>query len=168
MTTDGIQQLGGDADLIDGALRGSRSKEDGYQVEEEEPQNEVEEDEEEDEEDSTVLELGLQNSNQRVEEDEDSPPALEDLKAKAAREWEKEIGSVEVIDDPVRMYLREIGRVDLLKAPQERDLARKFEAKIYVETLEEDLREESEPNAKIKVCQQRSRPSKRATEQTAH
>ena len=39
MTTDGIQQLGGDADLIDGALRGSRSKEDGYQVEEEEPQN---------------------------------------------------------------------------------------------------------------------------------
>ena len=148
MTTDGIQQLGGDADLIDGALRGSRSKEDGYQVEEEEPQNEVEEDDEDDEEDSTVLELGLQNSNQRVEEDEDSPPALEDLKAKAAREWEKEIGSVEVIDDPVRMYLREIGRVDLLKAPQERDLARKFEAKRYVETLEEDLREESEPYAK--------------------
>ncbi|GIS65213.1 MAG: hypothetical protein CM1200mP3_14610 [Chloroflexota bacterium] len=33
MTTDGIQQLGGDADLIDGALRGSRSKEDGYQGE---------------------------------------------------------------------------------------------------------------------------------------
>ena len=66
MTTDGIQQLGGDADLIDGALRGSRSKEDGYQVEEEAPQNEVEEDDE-DEEDSTVLELGLQNSNQRVE-----------------------------------------------------------------------------------------------------
>jgi len=58
------------------------------------------------------------------------------------------IGSVEVIDDPVRMYLREIGRVDLLKAPQERDLARKFEAKRYVETLEEDLREESEPYAK--------------------
>ena len=46
------------------------------------------------------------------------------------------------------MYLREIGRVDLLKAPQERDLARKFEAKRYVETLEEDLREESEPYAK--------------------
>ena len=148
MTTDGIQQLGGDADLIDGALRGSRSKEDGYQVEEEEPQNEVEEDEEDEEEDSTVLELGLQNSNQRVEEDEDSPPALEDLKAKAAREWEKEIGSVEVIDDPVRMYLREIGRVALLNAPQERDLERKFEAKRYVETLEEDLREEGEPYAK--------------------
>ena len=149
MTTDGIQQLGGDADLIDGALRGSRSKEDGYQVEEEEPQNVVEEDDDDDDdEDSTVLELGLQNTTERVEEDDDSPPALEDLKAKAAREWEKEIGSVEVIDDPVRMYLREIGRVDLLKAPQERDLARKFEAKRYVETLEEDLREENEPYAK--------------------
>jgi RNA polymerase primary sigma factor len=64
---------------------------------------------------------------------------------------EKEIGSVEVIDDPVRMYLREIGRVDLLKAPQERDLARKFEAKRYVETLEEDLREENEPYAKSQL-----------------
>ena len=48
MTTDGIQQLGGDADLIDGALRGSRSKEDGYQVEEEEPQNVVEDDDDDD------------------------------------------------------------------------------------------------------------------------
>ena len=149
MTTDGIQQLGGDADLIDGALRGSRAKEDGYQVDEEEPQNVVEEEDDDDDEDSTVLELGLQNTSDRVEiEDDDSPPPLEDLKAKAAREWEKEIGSVEVIDDPVRMYLREIGRVDLLKAPQERELARKFEAKRYVETLDEDLCEEGEARAK--------------------
>ena len=36
MTTDGIQHVGGEADLIDGALRGSRSKEDGYRADEEE------------------------------------------------------------------------------------------------------------------------------------
>ncbi len=41
---------------------------------------------------------------------------------------EKEVSPPEVIDDPVRMYLREIGRVDLLKAAEERILARRFEA----------------------------------------
>ena len=38
--------------------------------------------------------------------------------------WEREMGNVEMIDDPVRMYLREIGRVNLLKAKEERILAR--------------------------------------------
>ena len=111
MTTDGIQPVGGEADLIDGALRGSRSKEDGYRVDEDE-QDELmeEEDDDDDDEDSTVLELGMESSSSRTdpEDDEDAPPSLEDLKAKAAREWEKEIGSTEIIDDPVRMYLREI------------------------------------------------------------
>ena len=54
-------------------------------------------------------------------------------------EWEKEIGAVEVIDDPVRMYLREIGRVDLLKAAEERILARRFEAVRHINALEYDL-----------------------------
>ena len=31
-------------------------------------------------------------------------------------EPEQDLGNVEMIDDPVRMYLREIGRVSLLKA----------------------------------------------------
>ena len=146
MTTDGIQHVGGEADLIDGALRGSRSKEDGYRADEEEQEEqddliEEEDDDDEDDEDSTVLELGMDTRSARrdVEEDDDAPPSLEDLKAKAAREWEKEIGSTDIIDDPVRMYLREIGRVDLLKAPQERDLARKFEGKRFVENKEVDL-----------------------------
>ena len=39
-------------------------------------------------------------------------------------EWEPETESVEVLDDPVRMYLREIGRVRLLTSADERSLAR--------------------------------------------
>ncbi|HCE75032.1 MAG TPA: hypothetical protein DEP04_00255, partial [Dehalococcoidia bacterium] len=107
--------------------------------EEENRENLVEDDE--DETDTTVVELGMKNPIENEDDDieDDSPPNLEELKAKAAREWEKEIGTVEIIDDPVRMYLREIGRVDLLKAPEERELARKFEGKRYVENLEEKL-----------------------------
>ena len=56
MTTDGIQHVGGEADLIDGALRGSRSKEDGYRADEEEQEEqddliEEEDDDDDDEED---------------------------------------------------------------------------------------------------------------------
>jgi len=139
MAADRIKPMVGESDLIDGALRGSRSKEDGYMEEEENRENLVEDDE--DETDTTVVELGMKNpiENEDDEIEDDSPPNLEELKAKAAREWEKEIGTVEIIDDPVRMYLREIGRVDLLKAPEERELARKFEGKRYVENLEEEL-----------------------------
>ncbi len=52
-------------------------------------------------------------------------------------EWDKELDNVEIIDDPVRMYLREIGRVRLLKAVEERSLARKMEASKYLRTLEQ-------------------------------
>ena len=54
-------------------------------------------------------------------------------------EWEKEMGAVEMIDDPVRMYLREIGRVDLLKAVEERILARRFEEVRHIDALEYDI-----------------------------
>ena len=39
----------------------------------------------------------------------------------------------------VRMYLREIGRVSLLKAADERALARRMEAYKHLEGLEEEL-----------------------------
>ena len=45
--------------------------------------------------------------------------------AQTAIEEELESGA---LDDPVRMYLREIGRVNLLTAPEEVDLAKKMEA----------------------------------------
>ena len=54
-------------------------------------------------------------------------------------EWEKDISPTEMIDDPVRMYLREIGRVDLLKAAEERILARRFEDLRHINDLEYDL-----------------------------
>ena len=48
------------------------------------------------------------------------------------------------IDDPVRMYLREIGKVPLLTAADEKRLARAIEEWIHVEAIQERLREEHE------------------------
>ena len=59
--------------------------------------------------------------------------------ANAPAEWEKDMTAVEMIDDPVRMYLREIGRVDLLKAAEERILARHFEEGRHINNLEQAL-----------------------------
>jgi RNA polymerase primary sigma factor len=60
------------------------------------------------------------------------PPAVKDIAARGAAknaEWESnlQMESTEVLDDPVRMYLREIGRVQLLTSKDERVLARKME-----------------------------------------
>jgi RNA polymerase primary sigma factor len=74
-------------------------------------------------------------------ESEQKEPPKEGLE----RETEPEISSpedfqgVEMIDDPVRMYLREIGRVPLLTAQDERRLARGIEAWKYMERMEKDL-----------------------------
>ncbi len=57
---------------------------------------------------------------------------------------EKEVAAPEMIDDPVRMYLREIGRVDLLKAAEERILARRFEAGRYLKELDQDWKSSNE------------------------
>ena len=47
----------------------------------------------------------------------------------------------DMVDDPVRMYLREIGRVRLLSARDERILARKMEGSKHISTLENRLQE---------------------------
>ena len=74
---------------------------------------------------------------------------------RAQTEWEKELGSVEMIDDPVRMYLREIGRVSLLKKADERMLARRLEAYTYVRKIEQVLTsiEGSPPRAWICIVE---------------
>ena len=54
-------------------------------------------------------------------------------------EWEPESESMEVLDDPVRMYLREIGRVRLLTSKDERVLARKIEGGKHLQGLESEL-----------------------------
>ncbi len=75
---------------------------------------------------------------EEVEESNDSGPSwhevrhLEAEKVEAAPDLELEMQSEpvedqEVVDDPVRMYLHEIGRVHLLTAEEEKDLARKME-----------------------------------------
>ena len=50
--------------------------------------------------------------------------------------------TVEVLDDPVRMYLREIGRVRLLTSADERKLARQLEGGKHLQALKSELSEE--------------------------
>lgn len=54
-------------------------------------------------------------------------------------EWEPETESMEVLDDPVRMYLREIGRVRLLTSIDERTLARKIEGGKHLQSLQKEI-----------------------------
>ncbi len=62
-----------------------------------------------------------------------------DAEAAAVDAWKQEVDTAEMIDDPVRMYLREIGRVSLLKAPEERTLAREMEAGKHFDLLDDEL-----------------------------
>ncbi len=73
--------------------------------------------------------------------EEDWQPSREEW-AEAVRleaEAEADLADTESLDDPVRMYLREIGRVDLLNARQEKELARRTEGWKALQTLEADL-----------------------------
>ena len=78
--------------------------------------------------------------------EEDSPKTTEQGPADADIEnddvdWEAETESLEVLDDPVRMYLREIGRVRLLTSHDERVLARRLEGQKHLLALEKELTE---------------------------
>jgi hypothetical protein len=55
------------------------------------------------------------------------------------------------LDDPVRMYLREIGKVSLLSAAQEVHLAQAIEARRYVARLAESLAERDGQPAPVEV-----------------
>ncbi|MEE8471298.1 MAG: sigma-70 family RNA polymerase sigma factor, partial [Dehalococcoidia bacterium] len=79
-------------------------------------------------------------------EDDDKVEAVEGRPTEADI-WEEEVGIQEsqgagleleeMIDDPVRMYLREMGRVSLLSARDEKILARKMEEGKYLRKIEE-------------------------------
>ena len=80
-------------------------------------------------------------------------PAEEPAQESEEVEWEPEVEGTEVLDDPVRMYLREIGRVHLLTSKDERVLARKMEGERHVEKLEKEMQEANgRPPRAWEVC----------------
>jgi RNA polymerase primary sigma factor len=77
-----------------------------------------------------------------IELEEWGEPKAEKLEEEA----ERELGGVELeegIDDPVRMYLREIGKVHLLTAADEKRLARSMEESDFVQQIENAFLEET-------------------------
>lgn len=83
----------------------------------------------------------------KIVSDKESPKEAEQP------EWEPEIEAGEVLDDPVRMYLREIGRVHLLTSKDEKVLARKMEAGRHLIKLEKELTErEGRPPKAWECC----------------
>jgi len=69
-------------------------------------------------------------------------PPEEDVTPDVAREAsppeEKALDELEIADDPVRMYLRQIGRVPLLTADEEKVLARNKEEKDYINAIKQE------------------------------
>ncbi|MBI4268085.1 MAG: RNA polymerase sigma factor RpoD [Chloroflexi bacterium] len=83
-------------------------------------------------------------NNEETSEEEQFPPELSDKIVEAEEEIEIEaplesldIGEQEVADDPVRLYLSEIGKVRLLTAGDEKILAKKIEAARSVREIRE-------------------------------
>ncbi len=86
-----------------------------------------------------------------AEETDVQEPAPAELKAteSEAREAEEEaqqddLDSAELVDDPVRMYLREIGRVTLLTAADERRLALQLASYKHIDKFEKEILQETE------------------------
>ena len=92
-----------------------------------------------DEDESGVNPAASQNEDGEPSDADVEAEQREEAEAEAQAAWQESIESSEMIDDPVRMYLREIGRVSLLKAADERHLARQMEAAKHIERLEEEL-----------------------------
>ena len=65
-----------------------------------------------------------------------SPGAIFTATAKASDEA---LDDLELVDDPIRLYLRQIGQASLLTAADERLLARALESGTYVQHLEREL-----------------------------
>ena len=70
---------------------------------------------------------------------EELEESVKDIEADAENEVDAGLEIPDAIDDPVRMYLREIGRVSLLTAKDERFLARSMECAIYVRSTKKLL-----------------------------
>jgi RNA polymerase primary sigma factor len=73
-----------------------------------------------------------------VDEDDDDIDATLNLGVSAAAIADSDLSAVS-LDDPVRMYLREIGRVPLLSASREVELAKAMERGAYITTVSDQL-----------------------------
>ncbi len=80
------------------------------------------------------------------EPDAEEIKATEEEAKEAITDAQQEEVEGDVIDDPVRMYLREIGRVTLLTAADERRLALQRASYKHVEKCQNELRAESQRN----------------------
>ena len=81
-----------------------------------------------------IGEDSVESENFDGDDSEITEPSEEELEL--AKDWSQTLEvTSELTDDPVRMYLREIGRVNLLKASEERMLARAMEAGKYIEDI---------------------------------
>ena len=114
----GIPQGVSTGDLI----QTSKSREDGYRMGEPE-----------------IILSGRNGASDRNGASYDDDDEKESDEPDIDSEWVKKLENVDIIDDPVRMYLREIGRVGLLKAADERKLAREMEEWKHIEKVEEEL-----------------------------
>lgn len=63
--------------------------------------------------------------------------------ANASETWARRADETELTEDPVRMYLREIGRIELLTAEDERVLARSLELSVRLSEIESDNAQEN-------------------------
>jgi len=73
---------------------------------------------------------------------EPSDDDISEEEEEAEEPEEARLESEEIIEDPIRMYLREMGRVSLLSAVEEKRLGKKIEEGKYVKRIEEEWRNE--------------------------
>jgi RNA polymerase primary sigma factor len=85
---------------------------------------------------SIIAALGENNINVRID------PAADREASAVVDAARRIVDEAAGIDDPVRMYLREIGKVPLLTADDEKRLARAMEEWLHVENIREEYREE--------------------------
>jgi len=83
-----------------------------------------------------------ENTGIRNEVEEPTPDELEEIEEKKLTDTAREV-PIEAADDPVRMYLREIGRVPLLEPRQEIWLSTQREAVTCLEDIQARLGEQS-------------------------